>query len=52
MEDTQIVEDALVFTILACSVAMCCQKEDEKQRKRKKIWTQNSLLGRNKYRAI
>ena len=28
MEDTQIVEDGLDFTILACSAAVCCQEEE------------------------
>ena len=49
--DVQIVEDALVCTILACSAAVCCQEEEEKRRKRRKIWTRKFLLDRNKYGA-
>ena len=42
-------EDGLVCTILACSAAVCCQKEEEKQRKCREIWTQKFFLDRNKY---
>ena len=51
MEDTQIVEDALVCTILACSAAVCCQEEEEERTKRRKLWTRKFLLDRNKYGA-
>ena len=51
MEDTQFVEDALVCTILVCSAAVCCQEEEEKQRKCRKIWTRKFLLDRNNYEA-
>ena len=51
MEDTQIVEDALVCTILVCSAAVCCQEEEEKRKKRRKIWTRKFLLDSNKYGA-
>ena len=49
MEDTKIVEDALVCTVLACSATLSCQEEEEKQRKRRKIWRRELLLDCNKY---
>ena len=49
MEDIQIVDDASVC--LACSVAVCRQEEEEKQRKRRKICTRKFLLNHNKYGA-
>ena len=30
---------------------MCCQEEEEKQGKRRKIWTRKFLLDRSKYGA-
>ena len=51
MEDIQIVEDASVCTKLACSAAVCRHKEEEKQRKRRKICTRKFLLDYNKYGA-
>ena len=48
MEDTQIVEDALVCTVLAdCSAAVCCQEEEGKWRKHRNVWTLKFLLNRN-----
>ena len=51
MEDTQIVEDALVCTTLACSAVVYCQEVEEKRRQRMKIWTRKFLLDYNKYGA-
>ena len=51
MEDIQIVEDALVCPILACSATVCCQEEQERRSKCTKIWIQKLLLYGNKYGA-
>ena len=51
MEDTQIVEDALVCTTLVCSAVVYCQEVEEKRRQRMNIWTRKFLLDYNKYGA-